>query len=90
MQKKLYRFSQIALFFGVAAAVQADPFLDFIHGLRGDTVSAATDLSIIVIIIGGAIYGFGGRAIGVITAITGALVGLFAVPITNWIQTYAH
>lgn len=66
-----------------------NPFLQALHSLRLDTVSGATDIGILIIILGAiGIASGGGRAIaGMGGLFIGAFLAVCATPIVNWLQS---
>ena len=66
-----------------------NPFLQALHSFRLDAVSGASDIGIIIMILGAiGIASGGGRAIaGMGGLVIGAFVAVAATPIVNWLQS---
>lgn len=66
-----------------------NPFLNALHMISGDATVAATDIGILIMILGAiGIASGGGRAIaGMGGLIVGVFVAVAATPIVHWLQS---
>lgn len=66
-----------------------NPFLSALHEIRADAVDAATDIGILIMILGAiGIAAGGGRAIaGMGGLVVGTFLAVAASPIVHWLQS---